>query len=302
MASFEMRKDGSEKEPGGSMAPDSNGEALEPHRETGERPPRRRVLDAAERERMLKRAREISFPVGMRGYDRGAVDRYVETMNRTIAELEMSSSPESAVRHALDELSDETREILQQAHHAADEITTRSRAKADDRLQEAERQAQRAVDAAQQGAEETHEAALHEAQEIRDAAKHDVAELRETAIREITELRTAAASESQRLQIQAQRDADKLLGDARREASEVLERAETRAQELSRSADTIWHERRRLVDDIRAVGEQLGAIAESEGKRFAHPGDGAAIGSEDGHADGAMAAAAPQGGAGAKGP
>ena len=81
------------------------------------------IVSAPERERLIKQARDTEFPVALRGYDRGAVDRYVEHVNRLLAELEISSSPESAVRHALDEVSEETRDILQHAHNTAEEIT-----------------------------------------------------------------------------------------------------------------------------------------------------------------------------------
>src|SRR5581483_5736015 len=102
-----------------------------------------------ERERLLRSARDVDFPIALRGYDRAAVDRHMEQLNRLIAELEMSASPESAVRHALDEVSEETRELLQRAHTTAEEITARSRAKADDRLQLAEREASELREAAQ---------------------------------------------------------------------------------------------------------------------------------------------------------
>jgi hypothetical protein len=50
--------------------------------------------------------------------------------------------------------------------------------------------------------------------------------------------------------------------------------AETRARELARNAEMIWRERRRLIDDMRAVGDQLVAIGETEGaKRFAQFGE-----------------------------
>ena len=48
----------------------------------------------------------------------------------------------------------------------------------------------------------------------------------------------------------------------------MLERAETRTRELARNADAIWRERRRLIEDMRAAGEQLVEICEVEGKRF----------------------------------
>jgi DivIVA domain-containing protein len=87
--------------------------------------------------------REPAFPLALRGYDRAAVDAYVEQVQRVIAELEVTSSPESAVKDAVAQVTEETRGILEQAHEAAEEITSRSRARADDRLQEAEREAAR---------------------------------------------------------------------------------------------------------------------------------------------------------------
>jgi hypothetical protein len=53
----------------------------------------------------------------------------------------------------------------------------------------------------------------------------------------------------------------------------MRESAEIRARELARSAETVWRERRRLIEDMRAVGEQLVAIGETEGKRFPRFGE-----------------------------
>src|SRR5437763_13781945 len=139
------------------------------------RPPRfpRSRVSSAERERMLNDARDVDLPIALRGYDRAAVDRHLGRLNRLIAELEMSSSPESAVRRALDEVSEETRELLQRAHATAEEITSRSRAKADDRLQLGEREAQELRDAARHEAQEARESAQHEAQQVREDAARD---------------------------------------------------------------------------------------------------------------------------------
>jgi DivIVA domain-containing protein len=52
--------------------------------------------------------RDVSFPTG-RGYDRQAVDAYVNQVNRLIAELEVSRSPQAAVRHALDRVGQQTK-------------------------------------------------------------------------------------------------------------------------------------------------------------------------------------------------
>ncbi|HEY7630598.1 MAG TPA: DivIVA domain-containing protein [Thermoleophilaceae bacterium] len=99
---------------------------------------------------MVEEIRSISFPMALRGYDRDAVDAYVEQVNRLIAELEISRSPESAVKHAVAQVSEETRGILERAHETAEEIATRSRAQADDRVQQAEREAAEVVSGAEQ--------------------------------------------------------------------------------------------------------------------------------------------------------
>jgi DivIVA domain-containing protein len=104
----------------------------------------------AEQERMVEQIRSISFPIALRGYDRDSVDAYVEQVNRLIAELEISRSPESAVKHAVAQVSEETRGILERAHETAEEITTRSRAQADDRLQQADSEAAEIVSGAEQ--------------------------------------------------------------------------------------------------------------------------------------------------------
>jgi cell division septum initiation protein DivIVA len=291
MTSFDTRKPDSDGRMGRAAAPEWTSVQPEQDRPVGERSERqtrRRVLGAAERDRLLVKARESEFPIAMRGYDRVAVDRYVESVNRIIAELEMTASPESAVKHALEEVSDETRDILQRAHETADEITARSRAKADDRLQQAEREAQETQAAAEKAAEEAREDMLQTAQQVREAAQREVTELRGTALREITDLRNSAVSESEKAKAAARREADKLLGNARQEAGQILGHAETRARELAHNTDMIWRERRRLVEDIRAVGEQLASMGELEAKRFAHLAETLTLGDQDGHEETAV--------------
>lgn len=88
------------------------------------------------------RIREIAFPVvAMRGYDRRAVDEFVEQMVELVSELEGRQSREAVVQRALDEVGEETAGILQRAHETADEIAAHSRAQAEGRLQRAEREA-----------------------------------------------------------------------------------------------------------------------------------------------------------------
>jgi DivIVA domain-containing protein len=90
-----------------------------------------------------ERIREVEFPVvAMRGYDRRAVDEFVDQMIELVSELEGRQSREAVVQRALDEVGEETAGILQRAHETADEIAARSRAQAEGRLQRAEREAE----------------------------------------------------------------------------------------------------------------------------------------------------------------
>jgi cell division initiation protein len=85
---------------------------------------------------------ERSFPIVMRGYDRAAVDAFVQEVRELIADLESRQSQESVVQRALAEVGEETTSILQRAHETADEIAARSRAQAEGRIQRAEREAE----------------------------------------------------------------------------------------------------------------------------------------------------------------
>jgi cell division septum initiation protein DivIVA len=78
----------------------------------------------------------------LRGYDRAAVDAYVDEMTQLVKDLESTQLRESVVQRALDEVGEQTASILQRAHETAEEITARSRAKAEGRLQRAEHEAE----------------------------------------------------------------------------------------------------------------------------------------------------------------
>ena len=93
---------------------------------------------------------DADFPTVMRGYDRHAVDAYVEQVSRLVAELHATRSPEAAVRTALERVGDQISGILQRGHETAEQITAQSRAEAEDRLELARREAAELIDAAQQ--------------------------------------------------------------------------------------------------------------------------------------------------------
>src|SRR2546423_148083 len=92
--------------------------------------------------------RDISFHAAVRGYERHEVDRYVQRVNQVIAELEITRSPEAAVRHALDRVGEQTSAILQQARETADAIIDTARAEADEAVARAATESREIVDRA----------------------------------------------------------------------------------------------------------------------------------------------------------
>ena len=89
-----------------------------------------------------ERIREHSFPLAVRGYDRQAVDDFVDQVADLVAELEGRQTRQTVVQRALDQVGEETAGILQRAHQAADELAARSRSQAEGRIQRADREAE----------------------------------------------------------------------------------------------------------------------------------------------------------------
>jgi DivIVA domain-containing protein len=102
--------------------------------ENGE-PTRDRGQPAADAATLSRRVpadiRDVSFRTSLHGYERREVDRYVQRVNQAIAELEIARSPESAVRHALDRVGEQTSGILREARDSADAIIGTARTEAD---------------------------------------------------------------------------------------------------------------------------------------------------------------------------
>jgi DivIVA domain-containing protein len=82
------------------------------------------------------------FKLAKRGYDPAEVDAHVAALRAEIEELRAAaSSPQGAVRQALDRLGEEVAGILEQAHQRAAEIAQQSRREAEQRLELAHRAA-----------------------------------------------------------------------------------------------------------------------------------------------------------------
>ncbi len=93
---------------------------------------------------------DVEFPTALRGYDRFAVDAYVQKTSRLVAELQATRSPDAAVRRALERVGEEVSGILQRAHDTATRITSQSRSEAEDRLGAARQEAAQIVSGAEE--------------------------------------------------------------------------------------------------------------------------------------------------------
>jgi DivIVA domain-containing protein len=184
-----------------------------------------------ERQRVPAEIRTVSFPVSVRGYDRRAVDAYVTRVNRLIAELEATRSPQAAVRHALDEVEEERAALLGQARQAAEEITAGAQQKAEEMTARARAEAADIVVNASAEAEGT-----------RDQADEHVAEARTEAEEILAKSRTDAAEQFRRSQ---------------EEVAALREEAQAWMHELRIDTEAVWGERRALLDDLREVAVRL---------------------------------------------
>lgn len=205
--------------------------------------------ETAEREIKLvvpKDVRNVSFPGSVRGYDRSAVDAYVKRVNRVIAELEVRSSPRAAVRHALEQVGEQTSGILQRAREAAEEITA----------------------SAHQEAEETTARAKAEAADIVLNASTES----ERALAEADHLVAKAKAEAEGILARARVEAEKILARTREEVAALRDEGEARLRELHADIAATWAERRELVDDVRGIATRLEKAASRAAARKPPPG------------------------------
>lgn len=197
--------------------------------------------------------RDVSFPLAVRGYDRAAVEAYVERVNHLIAELEISRSPRAAVRHALDRAQEDVSGILQRAQETAEEITASARKEAEEGAARTGAQAAKLLVDANDRADRTRT----EAEEVLAKAK----------------------AEEERTLATARAEAEEILSRARAEGGERLQRsekeiavlrdlAEARMRDLRADAETVWENRRALLDDMSGLGARLTELASEAAARF----------------------------------
>jgi DivIVA domain-containing protein len=174
--------------------------------------------------------RDVSFPSAVRGYERGAVDAYVKRVNQLIAELEVSRSPQAAVKHALDRVGQQTSGVLQRAREVAEELTATALADAEQTTSRASDEAEEFLEQARMQAHQLRGQSKEEAEAI-IAAAHAQAAQRMKRCEE--QLRTLQAAAEDRLrEVQAQ---TKAASDAHRGALEDLRHTVSELEEVARA-------------------------------------------------------------------
>src|SRR5919198_69365 len=161
--------------------------------------------------------RNVQFPVSVRGYDRDAVERYVKRVNRVIAELEVSRSPQAAVRHALDRVGKQTVAVLQEARESADKLMEAAREQGEAEKARAKEEAAKLVVNASDDADRT----KAEADKVLADAKTEASQILATA-------QTEAARQKQ---------------EAEQEVAARREQAEARMREIQTDTQAVWKER-----------------------------------------------------------
>ena len=244
-------------------------------------PPRDGLKDV--RDVLPENIRDPSFPAAVRGYDRRAVDAYVERVNTLIAELQVSVSPRAAVRHALDRVGEQTSGILQHARETAEEITTSAGEEAEETTARARAEAHDITTGAQRQASDTIAHATAEADELLASART-----------EADELLVRANDQSETTLARARIDADARTRQVEDEIATVRDDAEARMRSLQADIAAISDERHTLLDDVRRIAARLEAVvAEAEPTEHETPPAIAAppaVGTTD-----AMSPAAPNG-------
>jgi DivIVA domain-containing protein len=186
--------------------------------------------------------RNVSFPVSARGYDRRSVDAYVIRVNRLIAELEATRSPQAVVRHALEQAKDQTDAIIDQAREMAAEITGR---------------------------------AWKEADAITARARAEAADIVVNADAEADRARAAvdahvarAADEAKEVVAESHKEAAERLQRSQKQIAELWDEAETWLRKLRADTEALWEERCAHLDDLREIAARIEEAASTAAARF----------------------------------
>lgn len=194
----------------------------------------------------------VSFPVAVRGYDRGAVEAYVKRVNRVIAELKVSASPRAAVTHALEQTEQQVSGLLQRARETGEEITASARQEADEIVAKARAEAA-----------ELHVNVSTEADGMKAEAETVMADARTEA----EDILKRARLEAESTLAHARTEAEERRRQLEEELQSLREQAEARMRELQADTDRVRDERGDLLADLRERGNRVLEVADAASAR-----------------------------------
>lgn len=206
---------------------------------------------------------DVSFPIGVRGYDRHAVEAYVKRVNRVIAELKVSASPPAAVRHALDQASAKVDGLLEAAREAAEQITSSAREDAEQTTSRAKAEAAELVVNTTADADRIKAEAEDVVARASAEAEKTIADAKTEAERILSE----AGAEAQSIVARSQADADERLRRLQDELGALRQQGETRMREIRADTKAIWQERHDLLEEIRKMSSGLAEVAKAAAAR-----------------------------------
>jgi DivIVA domain-containing protein len=208
----------------------------------------------------------VDFSMARRGYDRAAVDEYVERVTRIVVELESNRSPDAVIERALSDVGEETSAILRRARAAAEEIVEQGNAEAGQRKAAAQAEARdiRAeAEAYREQAKVAGENIIAEAKAKAEgratAAEAEGRQIRADADR----YREEAKREADTIVGKANEAAQQLVGRAEASAAETKAKAERHRDEIQGQIDRLAEQRHDLVEEVRAMADNLHRAADA---------------------------------------
>jgi len=212
-------------------------------------PPEPPEREAKYRAHVPAEIRNVTFPLGVRGYEKKAVETYVRKVNRVIAELEVTRSPQAAVRHAVERVEEQTRSILEEARASAEKITGTAQSEADEIIAQAKAKAADLV-----------VGASTESDRINAESDERIAQ---------------AKAQAERIVAEAKANAEQHRREVEEELAKLRSEADARMKDVEADTATLWDRRHELLGDIDRMADQLHEAARDAAGRLAR------VGSED---------------------
>jgi len=217
-----------------------------PQKEEKHAPPEQPGPEAKYQAHVPAEIRNVSFPLGVRGYEKKAVETYVRKVNRVIAELEVTRSPQAAVRHAVERVEEQTRSILEEARASAEKITGTAQSEADEIIAQAKAKAADLV-----------VASSTESDRIKAESDERIAQ---------------AKAQAERIVAEGKANADQHRREVEEELAKLRSEAEAKMKELEADTATLWDRRHELLGDIDRMADRLHEAAREAAGRLARVG------------------------------